>query len=65
VVAMTGEKSRQLKVGDIVRWKDDKADQGTVTDKNWSGLIIRWNSRGEQNVLHNDMAAISLVPKKR
>jgi hypothetical protein len=61
---MTGEKSRQLKVGDKVCWQNDKADQGTVTDKNWSGLIIRWNSRGEQNVLHNDMAAISLVPKK-
>jgi hypothetical protein len=61
---MTGEKSRQLKIGDKVCWLNDQADQGTVTDKNWSGLIIEWNSRGEQNVLHNDMAAISLVLKK-
>ena len=60
---MTGEKSRQLKVGDKVYWQNDQADQGTVTDKNWSGLTIKWNSRGEQSVLHNDMAAISRVPK--
>ena len=31
---MTGEKSRQLKVGDRVRWQNDEADQGTVTETN-------------------------------
>jgi hypothetical protein len=61
---MTGEKSRQLKVGDKVYWQNDKADQGTVTEQNWSGLTIKWDSRGKQDVLHNDMGAISLIPDK-
>jgi hypothetical protein len=61
---MTGEQSRQLKVGAKVCWQNDQADQGTVTDKNWSGLIIKWNSRGEQTVLHNDMGSISVVSNK-
>jgi hypothetical protein len=55
---MTGEKSRLLKVGNKVCWQNDQADRGTVTETRWSGLTIKWDSRGEQNVLHNDMAKI-------
>jgi hypothetical protein len=61
---MTGEQSRKLKVGNKVCWRADTADQGTITETNWSGLIIKWNSRGEQSVLHNDMASMSLVSGK-
>ena len=61
---MIGQKSRLLKVGDHVFWQDDQADRGTVIETNWSGLTIKWGSRGEQQVLHNDMGNISLVSKK-
>jgi len=32
--------------------------------KNWSGVTIKWDSRGEQAILHNDMARVERVPKK-
>jgi hypothetical protein len=59
---MTGEKSRQLKVLDRVCWQKDEADQGTVTETNWAGVTVTWNNRGEQPILHNDMAQIERVP---
>jgi len=61
---MTGEQSRRLKVGDKVCWQNDEADRGTVTEISWSGLTIKWDGRGEQRVLHNDMSGMSLVSKK-
>jgi hypothetical protein len=58
---MTGEKSRQLKVGDKVCWQNDNADKGSVTETNWSGVTIKWDNRREQPILHNDMAQIERV----
>jgi len=55
---MTGEQSRQLKVGDCVYWQNDQSDRGTVTETNWAGLTIRWDSRGDQTIQHNDMAQL-------
>jgi hypothetical protein len=60
---MTGEQSRALKVGDRVCWGEDENDQATVTEKNWSGVALKWDNRSEQPVLHNDMAMVSLLPK--
>ena len=59
---MTGEQSRTLGIGDRVCWRNDQADRGTVTETNWSGVIIKWDSRGKQAVLHNDMGQIERVP---
>ncbi len=61
---MTGEQSRFLKVGDKVSWQNDHADQGTVTEKNWAGVTVKWNSRSEQSVMHNDMGSVFLISKK-
>ena len=61
---MTGNQSRSLKIGDGVCWGDDKEDRGTVAEKNWCGVTIKWENRGEQSVLHNDMTRILLIPKK-
>jgi hypothetical protein len=61
---MTGEQSRLLKPFDRVCWQNDPADQGTVIEKNWSGVTIKWDSRGPQAILHNDMARVERVPKK-
>ena len=59
---MTGEQSRLLNVGDRIRWRNDQADQGTVTEKNWAGVTIKWDNRSEQTILHNDMAQVERVP---
>ena len=61
---MTGDQSRLLKPFDRVCWQNDLADQGTVIEKNWSGLTIKWDSRGLQVILHNDMGRVERVPKK-
>jgi hypothetical protein len=55
---MTGEQSRTLAVGDRVFWKADKSDKGTVTEKNWAGVTVRWDNRKEQTILHNDMTLV-------
>jgi hypothetical protein len=58
---MTGEKSRALKVGNRVRWQEDQADQGTITETNWAGVAIKWDNRSEQTILHNDMGPVERV----
>jgi hypothetical protein len=59
---MTGEQSRLLKVGNRVCWKNDQADQGTVTETNWAGVIVKWDNRSEQTVQHNDMGQLERMP---
>jgi hypothetical protein len=61
---MTGSESRLLNIGARVCWRDDKNDQGTITETNWSGVTLKWDSRGAQSILHNDMDALSVVSKK-
>jgi hypothetical protein len=55
---MTGAQSRALKPGNRVCWQNDQADRGTITEVNWAGVTARWDNRGEQTILHNDMAQI-------
>jgi hypothetical protein len=59
---MTGTESRALKVGDLVCWRNDQADRGTVTETNWAGVTIKWDNRSEQAILHNDMAQVERAP---
>ena len=61
---MTGTESRSLTVGARVRWGGDHDDQGTVTEKNWSGVTLKWDNRSQQSVMHNDMTMVALVSKK-
>jgi hypothetical protein len=61
---MTGAESRLLKTGDRVCWRDDKSDQATVTDANWSGVTLNWDSRGLQSILHNDMQPVCAISGK-
>jgi len=61
---MTGSQSRLLDVGARVCWRDDKNDLGTVTEKNWAGVTVKWDNRSQQSVLHNDMACVDTVSKK-
>jgi hypothetical protein len=62
---MTGEQSRLLKIGDRVCWGAATTDLGTVTEKNWAGITVKWDNRSQQEILHNDMALVGLVPLKR
>jgi len=61
---MTGDQSRQLQIGDRVCWQNDLNDRGTVTEKDWAGVTIKWDNRSEQTILHNDMAQVERVPTK-
>jgi hypothetical protein len=61
---MTGSQSRLLNGGARVCWRDDKNDQGTVTETNWSGVTLKCDSRSQQSILHNDMDGVSIISKK-
>ena len=61
---MTGSQSRLLNVGARVCWRDDQNDLGTVTEKNWAGVTVKWDNRSQQSVMHNDMACVGIVSKK-
>jgi hypothetical protein len=61
---LTGNQSRLLKAGDRVCWGATTTDLGTVTEKDWAGVTIKWDNRGEQAILHNDMSQVELVPVK-
>jgi hypothetical protein len=46
-------------------WQNDQADQGAVTENNWAGVTIKWDGRGERQILHSDMAQVERVPKNQ
>lgn len=58
---MTGEESRKLQIGTRVYWMSDRNDSGTITHRDWSSVVIKWDSRGSQTIMHNDMAGVSLA----
>jgi hypothetical protein len=61
---MTGDQSRGLTVGARVYWGEDNNDQGTVTEKNWSGVTLKWDNRDGQSISHNDMKMVFLLSEK-
>ncbi len=61
---MTGEQSRELRVGDRVCWDNSTADRGTVSDVDWRGVTIKWDDGHTNSVSHNDMARVERVPSK-
>ena len=64
VLAMTGDESRLLKVGDRICWKGSATDLGTVTGTAWSGVTIAWDDNQTDSIRHNDMTQIEPVPTK-
>ena len=59
---MTGDESRQLKVGDRVQWQGDVKNQGTIRGTSWSGVTIDWDDGDSNSVSHNDMGQVDRVP---
>lgn len=55
---MTSGQSKQLKSGSRVHWMSDLKDAGTVIENTWSNVLIRWDNRGDQSIMHNDMAKV-------
>jgi hypothetical protein len=58
---MTGTESRLLHVGAKVIWKADKDDDGVIIETNWSGVVVKWNGRGRQSIMHNDMTLVTVL----
>jgi hypothetical protein len=61
---MTGDQSRNLKVGDRVGWETSATDLGTVIGNNWSGVKIKWDDGRTGTIHHNDMTQVEYVPNK-
>jgi hypothetical protein len=61
---MTGDQSRQLKVGDRVCWKKSDTNHGTVTGTSWSEVTIASDDGDSNSVSHNDMVQVERVPIK-
>jgi hypothetical protein len=59
-IAMTGDQSRELRVGDRVCWGATTTDLGTVIGTSWSGVTIAWDD-GDSN---SNMAQLGRVPTK-
>jgi hypothetical protein len=55
---MTGEQSRQLKVGSRVCWAASTTDLGTVIGITWSAVVIEWDDGLTASIEHNDMAQV-------
>lgn len=56
---MTGRESRLLVTGARVIWNADTKDTGTVIEKDWAGVVVKWDNREQQKILHNDMAMLT------
>jgi hypothetical protein len=55
---MTGEQSRQLKVGNRVCWATSTTDLGSVIGTTWSAVIIEWDDGLTASIEHNEMARV-------
>jgi hypothetical protein len=58
---LTGTQSRLLDVGTRVCWSENEKDQGTVVEKSWSGVTLKWDNREQQSIMHNDMQMVFII----
>jgi hypothetical protein len=58
---MTGEQSKQLKVGTRVCFNGEAADHGTVKATNWKYITIAWHDGHTSFQAHSDMSRVNLV----
>ena len=56
---MTGGESRLLLLNARVIWNANLEDAGTVIDRDWAGVVIKWDNREQQKLLHNDMTMVT------
>ena len=61
---MTPQESKALKRGERVCWEDDPTDQGSIIDRDWSGVKIKWdNAAAPTHYHHNDMGRVARLQK--
>jgi hypothetical protein len=58
---MTPDQSRACKPKDRVSWQGAPGDQGTITNTDWSGVQIDWDSGKSCFYHHNNMGDIQPV----
>ena len=63
-IAMSGDRSKLLKVGEYVYWEGRKADRGKVVENDWSAVKILWDNGLTNSICHNDMTNVALAPVK-
>jgi hypothetical protein len=55
---MTGEQSRQLRVGDRVCWDQSITDLGNVVAVAWSDVTIKWDDGRTTSLQRSDMTKV-------
>ena len=50
---MTGRELRLLDIGARVVGHGDSKDAGTVIERDWAGVVIKWDNREQQKLLHD------------
>jgi hypothetical protein len=62
---VTPDQSRQLAAGQRVAWLGHEQDCGSVIERDWTGVRIRWDTGKDSFHHHNDMRNIELVRLRR
>jgi hypothetical protein len=63
---MTPQQAKALTVADRVCWDDDFTDQGTVLERDWSGVRIKWDRNAAPIFYyHNDMRRVTKLSGRR
>lgn len=60
---MKSTEARSLSIGARICWEGDRADQGTVTERDRGGVRIEWDNGHKSFFPHIDMKEVSVVPK--
>lgn len=63
--AVTPDQSRSLTAGQRVSWLGDEQDRGSVVERDWSGVRIKWDNGKTSFHHHNDMRDIAVMTAQR
>lgn len=63
---MTPQQAKALSLTDRVCWDDDYTDQGTVIEREWSGVKIKWDGNASPVFYYyNDMSRVTKLSGSR
>jgi hypothetical protein len=61
---MTGRESRLLLVGTRAIWHADTKDAGTVTERDWAGVVVKWDNREQQKMIWYSASSYCLLDRQ-
>jgi hypothetical protein len=64
VQGMNAEQSKSLKIGERVSWRGESTDLGTVIEKNWNAVKIKWDAGKTSEFHHNETGDLILSKAK-